>query len=83
MSLPAKELNRFKIIHGNHQQEQMFDSEPDIIPVARAAELVHVSVKTLRRLIAAGGFPGFTIGRQYFVSKPALIEYVQGGSNRG
>lgn len=76
----ATQKRTFQLIKSEKQFVQPpFESEPDVIPLHRACELLQRSDKTLRRLINAGEFPGFKIGRAYYVTKQALIQYVTMG----
>lgn len=78
MAIPHYETEQGNVVAAE-QTPMLFQGEPDMIPTKRFCELCGVSSKTVLRLIKSRKFPGFKIGRAYFVPKTALIDYVMGG----
>jgi len=56
-----------------------FAAEPDVMDVAKAAELLGVAKATIRREIDRGNLEAFHVGRCVRVKKAALISYIEQG----
>lgn len=54
------------------------DSLPDIIEVVDAAKYLHLSTKTIYKLIHSGRLRSCSTGRKYKIRKSWLIEFVNG-----
>lgn len=63
----------------NEQNEpyRMFADEPDCMTVAKAAELMAVSIQTVRREIAAGRLRAAHVGKRVVLTKKAIIDYLR------
>lgn len=53
------------------------ESLPDIIEPADAAEVMHVSTKTIYRLIRCGRLRACRIGRRYRIRKSWLLDLIE------
>lgn len=54
------------------------DSLPDIIEVVDAAKYLHLSTKTIYKLIHSGRLRSCSTGRKYKIRKRWLIDFVNG-----
>lgn len=54
---------------------------PLVLTVEQAGELLQLPADTIRRLLSAGRLPGRKVGREWRLSKQALIDYVSGEDN--
>lgn len=59
---------------------QMWGDYPDCMSAKQAAEALQVSMPTMRRLIASQALRVVRIGRAVRITKAALLEYVNEGS---
>ena len=61
----------------------LFEGEPDVMDVKRAARLLDCDPKTVRRLIDRGLLERIKVGTRVRITKMALIDFVsRGGSER-
>jgi excisionase family DNA binding protein len=60
----------------------MIDKD-DVLTVEEAAEILKVTIDTVRRLLKKGRLPGTKIGREWRLSRKALTELIrqQGAPN--
>lgn len=53
-----------------------FDEQPEFLTVPEAAQLLRVSEATVRAELAASRLPGKKIGKEWRLSRTALIAYL-------
>lgn len=56
---------------------ELFAAEPDVMGAAKAAELLGVSVATVRREINRGNLEAVHVGRCVRIKKTALLKYLK------
>lgn len=59
------------------------DELPVVLNTETVAELLGVSVQTVRIQCAEGELPGVKIGRRWFVARDRFIEFLNGGMKLG
>ena len=57
-------------------QVKLFDQEPDVMSVTKAAKLLDVSSATVRREINRGNLEAIHVGRAVRITKTALLKYI-------
>lgn len=60
---------------------RMFEHEPDVMDARKVAEVLGVSLRTVRRLIATGALESFHVGASVRITKTALLRYIGEGVN--
>lgn len=55
---------------------RLFEGEPDVMDVKRAADLLGVSPRTIRREVARGALESAHVGACVRITKAALVRYL-------
>lgn len=55
----------------------ILESYPDVLNPHDLCEILRISPKTVYKLLQMGAIPYRKIGRQYKISKTALIEFIE------
>ena len=61
------------------EEKDLFARYPDLLTPQHISEITGQCQATIRSLCVTQALPAVRIGRRWYVPKPALIEYVQGG----
>jgi len=55
----------------------MFKDYPDVLDVKQVSELLHVSTKTVYRLLRSGTLTSLKVGREFRIPKLYLLQYLK------
>lgn len=58
------------------QRAKLFENAPDVNSVKKVAEILGVSIATVRREINRGNLEAFHVGRSVRITKTALLKFV-------